>query len=241
MKVSVIMATYNRAKIIRKAIQSVKNQTYEDWELIITDDGSTDATAKRVKKYLKDPRISYLNQGKSAYYTVNRNRGIDRAKGDLLAFHDDDIIWEPTFLEEMVKPFSSPEVMMAYCYRFIHDGVELSKVKSLDLPIAFRHIYKPFFDADSVANIIDVNEMVVRNNGIRFTEEIDNPGYCSDLKMVDEIVNKNRHGKVVSVPRRLVHYFLDHKGGENNMTLRKLEHRQKTGKLDESLEKVWSF
>lgn len=239
MKVSVVMATYNRHKIIGKAIKSVLNQTHQDWELIVTDDGSTDKTEKKVKRF-KDPRITYINEGKSAYYTVNRNRGIDRAKGQLLAFHDDDVLWEPTFLEEMIKPFSNLEVMMAYCYRFIHDGEEI-KVKPQDLPVAFRHVYKPFFNSDSVANIIDVNEMVVRNNGIRFTEEIDNPGYCSDLKMVDEIVKKNRHGKVVSVPKRLVHYFLDHGGGINNMTLRKLEHREKHGKLDESLEKVWSF
>ena len=98
--VSVIMPAYNCRKYISEAIQSVENQTYENWELIIVDDNSTDGTGEIVEKYKKkDIRIKYyrseINEGPAA----SRNKAIDTAKGEYIAFLDSDDIWMSEKLE----------------------------------------------------------------------------------------------------------------------------------------------
>ena len=79
---SIIIPTYNRAKFITNAINSVINQSYKNWELIIIDDGSTDNTAEVVRKIAKnDTRIKYHYQ-KNAERSAARNNGISKALGD---------------------------------------------------------------------------------------------------------------------------------------------------------------
>ncbi len=94
--VSIILPTYNRADTIPRAIESVRDQTFADWELIIVDDGSTDGTAERINKL--DPRIRILRQENQGCY-VARNSGIAAAKGRFIAFLDSDDEWLPHFLE----------------------------------------------------------------------------------------------------------------------------------------------
>lgn len=95
---SVVLPTYNRAGLIARTIQSVLDQTWESWELIIIDDGSTDETAQVVSPFLKDARIRYLRQTNSGQ-AVARNRGISTATGDYIAFLDSDDLWLPMKLE----------------------------------------------------------------------------------------------------------------------------------------------
>jgi len=95
---SIIMPTYNRATMIAKAIESVINQTYTNWELIIIDDGSSDNTAEIINSY-NDSRVKYFfreNRGKS----VARNTGIDNSVGEFIAFLDDDDYYLPEFLSK---------------------------------------------------------------------------------------------------------------------------------------------
>lgn len=102
--VSVIIPTYNRSEYLQEAISSVLNQTYRDFEIIIVDDGSSDNTAKVVRK-IHDPRLRYLFQA-NAGRSHARNRGMDIAQGKYIAFLDDDDLFLPdklinqvTFLE----------------------------------------------------------------------------------------------------------------------------------------------
>lgn len=99
--VSIILPTYNRAHLVMNAINSVLTQTYQNWELIIWDDGSTDDTEK-VLAALSDSRIRCFrdaNHGMS--YALNR--GLDLATGDLIAFLDDDDTWLPETLKIQVS------------------------------------------------------------------------------------------------------------------------------------------
>ena len=101
-KVSIIIPTYNREKKIVKAIESVLNQTYKNFELIVVDDGSTDKT-KSVVESFKDPRIKYYFQENSGRPAVARNTGIKNCSGSLIAFLDSDDEWLPTKLEKQIK------------------------------------------------------------------------------------------------------------------------------------------
>jgi len=94
---SIVLPTYNREKLIVKAIDSVVSQSFNDWELIIVDDGSGDKTKEVVAQY-KEPAIHYffqVNQGKS----IARNTGIAKAQGEFICFLDSDDYYLPQHLE----------------------------------------------------------------------------------------------------------------------------------------------
>lgn len=101
--VSVIMPSYNTAEFIEETIRSVLSQTYEDWELIIVDDCSTDNTDKVVAKLLSDNRIRYIKNDTNSGAAVSRNRALREAKGKWIAFLDSDDLWEPDKLQKQVS------------------------------------------------------------------------------------------------------------------------------------------
>ena len=111
--VSVIVPTYNRAHVLPRALRSVTKQTYTDYEVIVVDDGSTDATADVVSE-LADlrGRVRYVKVDRNRGAAAARNRGIDEARGTYIAFLDADDEWTPTKLAAQVALFSTapPEV-----------------------------------------------------------------------------------------------------------------------------------
>jgi len=95
--ISIIIPTYNRSKRLKDAIESVRTQTYVNWELIVVDDGSTDNTEEVVRSF-DDCRIHYIKQDNRGV-SAARNTGIAKAHGKLIAFLDSDDRWEPSKLE----------------------------------------------------------------------------------------------------------------------------------------------
>lgn len=102
-KVSVIIPTYNRAKKVCRAISSVLNQTYEDFELIVIDDGSDDHTRESVSRF-KD-NIVMINHSQNMGVSAARNSGIAIAGGKFIAFLDSDDQWMPEKLEVQIDFF----------------------------------------------------------------------------------------------------------------------------------------
>lgn len=136
MKFSVIIPTYNRSNFISKSINSVIRQSYDDWELIIVDDGSTDNTKKVVESFVKkDARIKYLYQ-ENKERSAARNLGIASSSGDWICFLDSD----DYFLEGHLESF----------YQLIN----LNKIKRgiISSGLLFKEdeelIKKPFLDSN---------------------------------------------------------------------------------------------
>ena len=94
--ISVVIPLYNKEKQIAHTLQSVFNQTFQDFEVVIVDDGSIDGSVAEVEKF-SDLRIRLIHQ-KNAGVSVARNRGIEEAKSDLIAFLDADDEWKPEYL-----------------------------------------------------------------------------------------------------------------------------------------------
>jgi glycosyltransferase involved in cell wall biosynthesis len=92
--VTIILPTFNRAHLIGESIQSVLDQTYQNWELIVADDGSADNTEEVVRSF-NDPRVSYHFFEHTGIIDQFRNFGIRSSRGDLIAFLDSDDLWLP--------------------------------------------------------------------------------------------------------------------------------------------------
>jgi glycosyltransferase involved in cell wall biosynthesis len=110
---SVIIPTYNRARKVVRAVQSVMAQTFDDYEIWVIDDGSTDDTYGALS-CLKDGRINYVCQSNSGV-AIARNTGIARARGKYIAFLDSDDRWYPTKLERAARAIHAhPDVGLFY-------------------------------------------------------------------------------------------------------------------------------
>ncbi|WP_340201039.1 glycosyltransferase family 2 protein [Ascidiimonas sp. W6] len=116
--VSIITPTYNSVEFIKETVHSIKQQTYTHWELILIDDGSTDATVTLIKKLAEEePRISWEQLPQNSGPAIARNRGIKKANGDYLTFIDADDIWFPEFLKTSIHTIEStgcPFVFASY-------------------------------------------------------------------------------------------------------------------------------
>nr|WP_245363217.1 glycosyltransferase family 2 protein [Cohnella thailandensis] len=115
MEVSIIIPVFNRRDVIARALESLVNQTFTDFEVIVVDDGSTDESVEVIQQYCEaDSRFKYFYQ-RNKGVSVARNNGISRAKGDYLCFLDSDDYYEPTFLAEMHKEIKYRMSDVCYC------------------------------------------------------------------------------------------------------------------------------
>lgn len=113
---TIIISTYNRRDLVPRTIQSVLNQTFTDFELLVIDNGSTDDTCFVVQQF-KDRRIQYIPYpNPTASCDAPRNYGICRAKGCLISFLDDDDIWYPERLEIVKNTFDENPDVSAVCH-----------------------------------------------------------------------------------------------------------------------------
>ena len=120
MKVTVITPVYNGERFIRDAIESVLKQTYQDWQYIVIDDGSSDSTPDILRKF-SDPRIEIVHQ-KNMGEAEARNTGLKHAKGDYIAFLDADDLYMPDALENLTKFLNGhPEYDSVYSDGYLID------------------------------------------------------------------------------------------------------------------------
>ncbi|MGD6776455.1 glycosyltransferase [Sutcliffiella horikoshii] len=167
--VSIIMPTYNRAKIMGQAIQSIFEQEYKNWELIICDDGSTDNTEKLIKQY-KDSRIKYFKLKKGGAAKA-RNNGLEQAKGEYVAYLDTDNLWHPQYLALSIGTLQDKPGYYSVFSRYIdvviqNDIYKLKTSRSLSFD----------YEALTQKNFIDLNSFVHRrelyDNLGGFSEEL---------------------------------------------------------------------
>jgi glycosyltransferase involved in cell wall biosynthesis len=109
------MPAYNAAPYIAEAVESVKMQTFTDWELVVVDDGSTDDTAAIVERET-DPRVRLIRGTRSGLPAVARNHAISETKSELVAFLDADDVWLPEKLARQIDELDRrPDVGVVYC------------------------------------------------------------------------------------------------------------------------------
>ena len=145
-KISIVMAAYNEEHEIGRAIESILAQTFIDWELIVIDDGSTDATADVVRRYAeKDSRINLVCNGTNMELSVSLNKGIGLAQADLIARADADDINLPERLSkqyEYMQAHIEIDVLGTAAYLLDETG---QRVNSYSHPLTHAELKKlPF-------------------------------------------------------------------------------------------------
>jgi len=122
--VSVIIHTYNNEKFIAETVESVLNQTYKDYEIIVVDDGSVDGTREALMPYMQKIRYHYKENGGIA---SAKNAGINLSQSELVAFLDHDDLWVPDKLQLQMECFKeNPLLGLVYAkYTSFRDGKEL--------------------------------------------------------------------------------------------------------------------
>jgi glycosyltransferase involved in cell wall biosynthesis len=146
MLVSIITPNYNGATYIASTIQSVINQTYTNWELIIVDDCSTDNSVDIIEEYIRnDKRIKLYKMHKNnSLPSVPRNFGIEKASGDFIAFLDSDDLWLPDKLQEQIELANKKDAAVVYSYyeKIDHNGVRNNRIIRAPLSVNYKQLLK---------------------------------------------------------------------------------------------------
>lgn len=150
--VTVIIPTYNSARFLLGAIQSVQQQSVSDWELIIVDDGSTDGTGEQIAQQVHDSRVRVIRQPNHGDAAA-RNTGILASQSPWLAFLDADDLWKPDKLQRQLLVMSAhPEVSVVYC------GIEVETLSPAGDSISRSTVEPPEILENSL-----YEELLIRN------------------------------------------------------------------------------
>jgi glycosyltransferase involved in cell wall biosynthesis len=204
-KVSIIMPTYNRANIIKRAINSVLKQSFSNFQLIICDDGSTDDTEKIIKNDYGthlEQTIIYFKQ-KNSGVSKARNVALKHADGDLIAYLDSDNYWHHSYLKRMVSIFEMVNCNTAYCAMKVQDShknpIYSEKEFVRNKPYSRKKLLK--------ANFIDLNVFMHRKN---LYHQLG--GFNESMKSMvdwDLILRYTRFNEPFFLDEVLAYYFLD--------------------------------
>ncbi|MEJ1237901.1 glycosyltransferase family A protein [Chryseolinea sp. T2] len=125
--ISIILPTHNRAQLVVRAIQSVTNQTFKEWELVIVDDGSKDNTSEAVKPFLSDLRVKYIpKENSGAAHT--RNVGVANSRYDWITFLDSDDEVKPEWLEVLSASIREGHLMVSCGVEYYNPDGSLNRV-----------------------------------------------------------------------------------------------------------------
>lgn len=202
--VSIIMPSYNTGAFIKKTIQSVLNQSYENWELIIVDDCSTDNTDEVVLPFLNDQRIRYIKNEKNSGAAVSRNRALREAKGKWIAFLDSDDLWLPEKLEKQVLFMKKNGYYFSYTnYEEINEdgkktGVYVSGPKKITKSGMYNYCWPGcltvMYDAEYVG-VIQIAD-IKKNNDYAMWLQVSKKANCF---LLDEYLALYRKGRTGSI------------------------------------------
>lgn len=201
-KVSIIMPTYNRKQIISKSIDSVINQTFKNFELIIVDDGSSDGTEEFISKHYD----SFIDSKKIKYYKLNhngvsaaRNVGLNNSSGNIIAYLDSDNQWDCNYLQIMLNELDAHENSnCAYC------GVKVNnRAKNKEYVLNNSFNRKKLLKS----NFIDLNSFIHKKQLY-----INRGGFDINLKRLvdwDLLIRYTKNNPPIHVENVLVNYIID--------------------------------
>lgn len=218
--VSVIIPSYNHEKYLKHRIDSVLNQTYQDFELIILDDKSKDNSIEIIEKYRSHPRVSHIiyNEENSGTTFKQWKKGIDLAKGDYIWIAESDDYADVTFLEKAITAIENNNSVLCFSQSYIideNDEIKSEKNQILDADFCERD----FFLSEKLlfGNLIYNASMVVfRKDAINTSiwNDLTKLRYCGDWLFWSKLLMNGRGS--VSEIKEYLNYFRNHSSNVSN-------------------------
>ncbi|WP_445355014.1 glycosyltransferase [Microbulbifer sp. EKSA008] len=205
--VSIIMPVFNRENVVLDAVSSILDQVYQEWELIIVDDGSNDRSVEVIKSSTNDHRISIYTLPENMGVSSARNVGLEKARGDFIAYLDSDNTWDKNYLSIMAFELEKNQSReCAYAGQLIHQTCNLTSGESLVEESFLRA--GPFNQAlVKNRNFIDLNAFMHRRSKYQslggFNERMRR---LVDWELIVRYTNENRP---LYVPALLSNYYMD--------------------------------
>lgn len=188
-KVSVVIPYYNGISWLEEAIDSVFNQTFKNFEVIVVDDGSSESTDKLEIKF-KDENINWLHQENQGV-SVARNNGINAAKGEYVAFLDSDDLWLPTKLEEQIELMEKENLIWSH---HSYTAFDSSQERLVNTSIHRGEVYYQTFVTFKVqTSCVMIQKKYLDDNYIRFPEGLH---FGEDIELYRELASKHNLGYV---------------------------------------------
>ncbi len=200
--VSIVMTAYNAAEFVLQAVESIQNQTYANWELIIVNDGSTDGTSKILTKLAKnDKRILLISCRKNRGASVASNLGLSKAKGQFIARMDSDDISMPDRLVKQVRFLQShPEVIVVggQCELIDREG---ENIGMKNFPTQHKDIYEALYQYNPIQHpSLMVNTKMLGKLKITYHADV---LLAHDLEI---LFNLAQHGKLANLNNVILQY-----------------------------------
>ncbi|WP_305514227.1 MULTISPECIES: glycosyltransferase [unclassified Methanobrevibacter] len=211
-KVSVIVPVYNASKYIGNTLNSIVSQDFDDFEMIVIDDGSTDNSLKIINETLKDCRIPHkVIHQENAGVSVARNRGIDGADGDYLVFVDADDYISQNHLSSLYNGKTDFSLTL-------YAKKELDELKSIDTYskdlITAHEFIEMELNMQITFNFFQLmyKSDIIKDNGIKFT-----PGivYGEDTEFAHKALN---YGGEIAINNNVTYYYVQHPNSAINTT-----------------------
>jgi glycosyltransferase involved in cell wall biosynthesis len=212
-RLSVIIPSYQRSKTILRALESVSNQTFRDFEIIVIDDGSTDGTADVVSQY--SDKVVYIwqpNRGPSAA----RNVGIENSSGEFIAFLDADDIWYPQKIEKQISPFQFNPRLGLVCSDVVfadESGIKQNKTAFASAAPERGMIFNTIFSRSFIGTSTVVIRRICLDEVGQFDEQLK---FCEDYELWLRV---SESWEIDYVPEPLVQNYL----GKDQLSCRRLE------------------
>ena len=244
-KISIIIPIYNAEKYLEECLDSIKQQSYKNYEVIMINDGSTDRSESICRKFLEDDRFQIVNQ-KNKGVAISRNVGLTMAKGEYILFVDSDDWLDNNMLNELINNAGDDELLcVGYYNAYENHKLQVTNGKNI---VIKQDLKKSIMNDNNIIGgylwnkLFDLN--IIKQNNIKFDKDIN---YCEDLIFVLNYIRFINRIRYISKPLyfyRMRKTSITKQGclNEKNITILKaLEILMKMNKDDEETVKKLEF
>ena len=205
-KISIIIPVYNGEKYIEKCLDSIKNQTFKDYEVLIINDGSKDNTKNLIEKYLNDKRFKLFNRTNHGI-GVSRNFGLDESSGEYICFIDSDDYVDKKYLEKLYNKISKENLDIVVC-----NYIELNEESNIEKKVKIKAFDNTTIDKNPEL-LLSINKSPW--NKIYRKSILENIKFPTDLKYEDtEFLCKALYNSKIGYVDEYLNYYVIHTNSE---------------------------
>ena len=205
-KISIIIPVYNGEKYIEKCLDSIKNQTFKDYEVLIINDGSKDNTKNLIEKYLNDKRFKLFNRTNHGI-GASRNFGLDESSGEYICFIDSDDYVDKKYLEKLYNKISKENLDIVVC-----NYIELNEELNIEKKVKIKAFDNTTIDKNPEL-LLSINKSPW--NKIYRKSILENIKFPTDLKYEDtEFLCKALYNSKIGYVDECLNYYVIHNNSE---------------------------